>query len=63
MMIENHAKTDKRLILTDAQQIRLAAKAKKISRKMLNDTTRLFTPNTILGWYSTLKRRTIDGVT
>jgi len=39
MMIENHAKTDKRLILTDAQQIRLAAKAKKISRKMLNDTT------------------------
>ena len=53
-MIENHAKTDKRLILTDSQQIGLAAKAKRLSRKMVNETTRLLTPDTILGRYHKL---------
>lgn len=54
VMIENHTKTDNRLILTNSQRIRLAAKAKRLSRKMLNETTRLFTPDTILGWYHKL---------
>jgi len=61
VMIENHALTDKRLILTNSQRIRLAAKAKKLSRKMLNETTRLFTPDTILGWYHKLIAKKYDG--
>jgi len=63
VMIENHTKTGKRLKLTDSQRIRLAAKAKKLSRKMLNDTTRLFSADTILGWYHKLITQKYDGST
>jgi len=61
MMIENHAKTDKRLIFTDSQRIGLAAKAKRLSRKMLNETTRLLTSDTILGWYHKLIAEKYNG--
>ena len=61
VLIEHQSKTDKRIILTSTQRIRLASKAKKLSRKMLNETTKLFTPDTILGWYYKLIAQKYDG--
>jgi len=61
VLIEHQSKTDKRIILINTQRIRLAAKAKKLSRKMLSETTTLFTPDTILGWYYKLIAQKYDG--
>ncbi len=40
---------DKRILLNNYQRIRLAAKAKQLTRRLLEETTVLFTPDTILG--------------
>ena len=39
---------DKRILLNNHQRIRLAQKAKQLTRKLLEETTVLFTPDTIL---------------
>ena len=44
---------DKRILLNNHQRRRLARKAKALTRKLLQETTVLFTPETVLGWLST----------
>lgn len=51
----------KRIILTKKQKQRLAKKAKPLGRKLLGETTLLFKPATILGWYRDLIGRKYDG--
>jgi len=40
---------DKRILLDNRQRIRLAAKAKRLTRRLLEETTVLFTPDTVQG--------------
>jgi putative transposase len=47
-------KKDKRILLNDNQRMRLARKAKELTRKLLEETSLLFSPDTILGWYRKL---------
>jgi len=47
--------------LNDRQRIRLAAKAKRLTRELLEATTVLFTPETMLGWYRKLIAQKYDG--
>jgi len=52
---------DKRLRLTDDQRRRLAAKAKKLGRKVLTELDTKFSPNTLLAWHRKLIARKYDG--
>ena len=52
---------DKRILLNNHQRIRLAQKAKQLTRKLLEETTVLFTPDTILSWYRKLIAQKYDG--
>jgi len=47
--------------LTNSQRMRVAAKAKRLSRKMLEQCTVLFTPDTVLGWFRKLMAEKYDG--
>ena len=49
VLLEQQEKQNKRILLTNSQQMRVAAKAKRLSRSMLEQCTVLFTPDTILG--------------
>jgi transposase InsO family protein len=51
----------KRLLFTDRQRRRLAAKAKVIGRKGLFEISTLVTPDTLLRWYRRLISRKYDG--
>ncbi len=51
----------KRLLFTDGQRRRLAAKAKKIGRKGLFEISTLVTPDTLLRWYRRLIAKKYDG--
>lgn len=51
----------KRILLTDSQRKRLTAKAKPLGLKLLSETTELFSPATILGWYKKLVAKKYDG--
>jgi len=51
----------KRLLLTDGQRRRLAAKAKAIGRRGLLEIDTLVTPDTLLRWYRRLIARKYDG--
>ena len=48
VLIEQHEKQNKRIILTNSQRMRVAAKAKRLSRKMLEQCTELFTADTVM---------------
>ena len=61
VLIEQQEKQNKRILLTNKQRMRVAAKAKKLSRKMLEQCTVLFTPDTIIGWYNKLIAQKYDG--
>jgi len=61
VLVEHQEKQTKRIILTNSQRIRVAAKAKKLSRKMLEQCTVLFCPDTIIGWYNKLIAEKYDG--
>ena len=52
---------DRRLQFTDAQRRRLAAKARKLSRKVLAGIDPIVTPDTLLRWYRNLVARKYDG--
>ena len=52
---------EKRILLDNRQRIRLAVKAKRLTRRLLEETTVLFTPDTILGWYRKLIAQKYDG--
>ena len=54
VLIEQQEKQNKRILLTNKQRMRIAAKAKRLSRRMLEQCTVLFTPDTILGWFRKL---------
>jgi putative transposase len=60
VLIEQQEK-DKRILLNNHQRIRLAQKAKQLTRKLLEETTVLFTPDTILSWYRKLIAQKYDG--
>jgi transposase InsO family protein len=51
----------KRLLFTEGQRRRLAAKAKKIGRKGLFEISTLVTPDTLLRWYRRLIAKKYDG--
>jgi transposase InsO family protein len=51
----------RRLLLTDDQRRRLAAKAKVIGRKTLREVGCIFTPDTIMRWYRELVAMKYDG--
>ena len=52
---------DKRILLNNTQKMRLATKARNLTRKLLEETTLLFTPDTILGWFRKCIARKYDG--
>ena len=54
VLVEHQEKQNKRIILTNRQRMRIAAKAKRLIRKMLEQCTELFTADTVMGWYHKL---------
>ena len=54
VLLEHQKKLNTRIRLSNAQRIRVAAKAKKLRRTMLEKYTLLFTADTVLGWYNKL---------
>ena len=52
---------NKRLLFTDAQRRRLAAKAKLVGRRGLFEIETLVTPDTLFRWYQTLIAQKYDG--
>ena len=61
VLIEQQEKQSNRILLTNRQRMRVAAKAKRLSREMLEQCTVLFTPDTILGWFRKLIAAKYDG--
>jgi len=61
VLVEQQEKQNKRILLTKNQKMRVASKAKRLSRKMLEQCTVLFTPDTILGWFRNLIAEKYDG--
>ena len=61
VLVEQQEKQNKRILLTNSQRMRVAAKAKRLSRQMLEKCTILFTPDTILGWFRKLIAEKYDG--
>ncbi len=61
VLVEHQEKQNKRIILTNRQRMRIAAKAKRLSRKMLEQCTELFTPDTVIRWYNKLIAEKYDG--
>ena len=49
------------ILLNNTQRRKLAAKAKKLTRKLLEETSVLFTADTVLGWYRKLIAEKYDG--
>ncbi len=46
VLIEHQERENKRILLTNSQRMRVAAKAKRLSRKMLDQCIELFSPVT-----------------
>ena len=61
VLVEHQEKDNKRIILTNSQRMRVAAKAKRLSRKMLEQCTELFTADTMMRWYHKLIAEKYDG--
>jgi hypothetical protein len=51
----------RRLRFTDDQRRRLAAKAKRLGRRVLRDIATIVTPDTLLAWHRTLIAKKYDG--
>ena len=54
VLVEHQEKENKRILLTNSQPMRVASKALRLSRKMLDQCTVLFTPDTVMRWYRKL---------
>src|SRR6266513_1049499 len=52
---------NRRMRFTDDQRRRLAAKAKKLGRKLLNEVATIVTPETLLAWHRKLIAKKYDG--
>lgn len=61
VLIEQQEKQNKRILLTNQKRIRVAAKAKRLSHKILEQCTILFTPDTVIRWYNKLIAEKYDG--
>jgi len=61
VLIEHQEKENKRILLTNSQRMRVAAKAKRLSRKMLERCTELFTADTVIRWHQKLIAEKYDG--
>ena len=61
VLVEHQEKQGDRIRLTDRQRMRVAAKAKRLNRKMLEQCTELFTVDTIMRWYRQLVAKKYDG--
>jgi len=61
VLVEHQEKQNKRIRLNNGQRMRVAAKAKRLSRKMLEQCTELFTPDTIMRWFRELIAQKYDG--
>jgi putative transposase len=61
VLVEHQEKQEKRIRLSNSQRMRVAAKAKRLSRKMLEQCTELFTPDTIMRWFRELVAQKYDG--
>jgi putative transposase len=60
-VLKEQQEKDKRILLDNRQRTRLAAKAKRLTRELLEQTTVLFTPETVLAWYRKLIAQKYDG--
>jgi putative transposase len=60
-VLKEQQEKDKRILLDNHQRMRLAAKAKQLTRELLEQTTVLFTPETVLQWYRRLIAQKYDG--
>jgi len=60
-VLQEQQEKDKRTLLNDHQRIRLAAKAKRLTQRLLEQTGVLFAPDTILSWYRKLIAHTPGG--
>jgi len=60
-VLKEQQEKDRRILLDNQQRMRLAAKAKRLTRKLLEETSVLFTPDTVLGWYRRLIAQKYDG--
>jgi putative transposase len=60
-VLNEQQEKDKRVLLDDRARIRLTAKAKRLTRELLEATTVLFTPETVLGLYRRLVAQKYDG--
>jgi len=60
-VLKEQQEKDKRILLDNRQRTRLAAKAKRLTRELLEQTTVLFTPETVLAWYRRLIAQKYDG--
>jgi len=61
VLVELQEKQNKRIRLSVSQQKRVAAKAKRLSRALLERCTELFTPDTVMRWYRDLIAQKYDG--
>ena len=61
VLVEHQENQANRIRLTNRQRMRVAAKAKRLSRKMLEQCTEMFTPDTIMRWYRQLVAKKYDG--
>jgi len=61
VLVEHQEKQNKRIRLNNSQRMRVAAKAKRLSRKMLEQCTELFTADTIMRWFRELIAQKYDG--
>ena len=61
VLVEQQEKQNKRILLTNSQRMRVATKAKRLSRKMLERCTELFTVDTVMRWYQKLIAEKYDG--
>ncbi|MHC4742843.1 MAG: helix-turn-helix domain-containing protein [Planctomycetota bacterium] len=61
VLVEYQEKQNKSIRLSNGQRMRVAAKAKRLSRKMLEQCTELFTPDTIMRWFRELIAQKYDG--
>jgi len=60
-VLKEQQEKDKRILLDNHQRMRLAANAKQLTRELLEQTTVLFTPETVLSWYRRLIAQKYDG--
>ena len=61
VLVEFQDKQNKQIRLSNSQRMRVAARAKRLSRALLERCTELFTPDTVMRWYRDLIARKYDG--